>query len=225
MRIFALLIATLLIGASCQKPVEKPKTSEKPKAVGSDQVDKPVSESPIETVNREASKDADVTENPEKMKRPKLDKSATTQCLDVNTGDRFLLKKQTFPINFKPFENSCFVTTYDPEYEDPPLGSEISIYKDGRQIYKFDSRYNPNAATCWVKSVGFEDVNADELTDIIVTGKCGAKSGDIQGNEVFINDGKGFYTNVSANDKLENYKKIKDIADFARKNQQLFTRE
>ncbi len=145
------------------------------------------------------------------------------RCLDVDTGDKFLLKAQTFPIDFKPFENSCFVTAYDPEYEDPPLGCEISIYRDGKKIYGFDSRYNPDAATCWVEGVSFEDLSGDGLTDIIVAGKCGAKSGPIQGNEVFINTGKEFYTNIEANDRLENFSNLKDIAKFVRKNKQLFS--
>lgn len=156
-------------------------------------------------------------------KRANLKQKAMNLCLEVDTGDKFLLKPQTFPIDFKPFENSCFVTAYDPEYEDPPLGSEISIYKDGKKVYEFDSRYNPDAATCWVEAVSFEDLTDDGLIDVIVAGKCGAKSGPIQGNEVFINTGKAFYSNIDANDKLEGFSKVKDIANFVRENKQLFS--
>ncbi len=154
----------------------------------------------------------------------KTNSGRVEECRGVDTGDRFLLTSQTFPIDFKPFEKSCFVTTHDPEYDDPPLGSEISIYKDGQQIYKFDSRFNPNAATCWVNAVGFEDVNNDGLTDVIVVGQCGAKSDDILANEVYINTGTGFSTDIGANDQLEQFNKIKDIAEFVRKNKQLFSK-
>ena len=117
------------------------------------------------------------------------------------------------------------MTIHDPENNDPPIGSEIAVYKNGRKIYKFDTRYHSDAATCWVEAVSFQDLNADQLTDIIVVGQCGAKSGPIQGNEVFINTGNAFHTSVSANDKLEKLKKIKDIADFVKKNQTEFTPE
>lgn len=143
-------------------------------------------------------------------------------CENIDTGDNPVLKSQTFPIDFQPFEGSCFVTEHNPEYDDPPLGSEIYIYKNGKRIYQFSSRYNPDSATCWVEAVAFEDLNNDSLKDIIVAGKCGAKSGDVQGNEVFINDGKDFYTSVGANDKLDEFSKIKDIANFVRNNQEIF---
>jgi len=143
-------------------------------------------------------------------------------CLSVDTGAKVPLKSQTFPIDFEPFQNSCFVTVHDPEKADPPIGSEIAIYKNGQKIYKFDTRYHEDAATCWVEAVSFQDLNADKLTDIIVVGQCGAKSGPIQGNEVFINTGKAFHTSVKANDKLEELDKIEDIAQFVKKNQTEF---
>ena len=165
---------------------------------------------PVSTASKE--------ENPSKGES----KPTKEECYAVDTGDKFLLKSQTFPIDFEPFRNSCFVTSHDPEYDDPPLGSEISVYTNGKRVYKFDSRYNPNAATCWVKAVSFQDVTDDRLVDVIVIGQCGAKSGPIQGNEVFINTGTAFYTNVEANDSLEEFTTIKDVANFVRKNKKLF---
>jgi hypothetical protein len=149
-------------------------------------------------------------------------KLAKKKCEAIDTGDNILLKSQTFPFDEKPFEGSCFVTEHNAEFDDPPIGSEISIYKDGKRVYRFDSRYNPDSATCYVKAVAFEDLNDDGLMDVIVSGECGAKSGDLIGNEVFINTGNDFYTSTEANDKLEVFTKIKDVADFVRKNKKTF---
>ena len=99
------------------------------------------------------------TESQSEVSAP--DPKRVKECRSVDTGDRFVLKKQTFPIDFKPFEKSCFVTSHDPEYEDPPFGSVIEIFKDGKRVFEFDSRFNPEAATCWVKGVAFEDLTED----------------------------------------------------------------
>lgn len=174
----------------------------------------------------EANKNLENIENTANVEAPKESVSATMptkeECIKVDSGDKLVLESQTFPIDFKPFEGACFVTMHDAEYDDPPLGSEISIFKEGKQVYKFDSRFNPDAATCWVEAVAFEDLNADDLKDVIVVGKCGAKTGELFANEVFINTGKDFYTNISGNDALEQFDKIKDIADFVKKNEKLF---
>ena len=60
------------------------------------------------------------------------------ECESVDTGDNALLNAQTFPFDFEPFRNSCFVTSYNPEYDEPPMESEIAIYKGGKKV--FDSR-------------------------------------------------------------------------------------
>jgi len=155
---------------------------------------------------------------------PKPRTSPSEACTGLDTGEKAILKSQTFPIDFEPFKGSCFVTTHDPEFTDPPLGSEVGIFKDGTQIYQFDSSFDENSATCWVIAVGFRDINDDGLMDIVIAGKCGAKSGPIVTNEIQMNDGRGFYTNVAGNDELEKFTTIKEITDFARKNKQLFER-
>src|SRR5688572_2468173 len=43
-------------------------------------------------------------------------RSATLECQNVKAGDHKVYKKQTFAIDFEPFKDSCFVSTYDPEY-------------------------------------------------------------------------------------------------------------
>ena len=41
-------------------------------------------------------------------------------------------------------------------------------------------------------------------------------------NMVYVNTGRDFTTNEDANYKLADFKRIKDITDFVRKNQQIF---
>jgi hypothetical protein len=145
-----------------------------------------------------------------------------TDCTNIDAGDNAVLAKQTFPVDFAPFANSCFVTTYNPEYDDPPLESEFAIYKDGAKVFDFPSRFNGVEFGCWVDAVAFEDLNDDNLKDVIVAGKCSAKSGPYNENMVYANTGKDFTTNEEANSKLADFKRIKEISDFVRRNRQIF---
>ena len=149
-------------------------------------------------------------------------KVTKTECANIDAGDSAVFAKQTFPVDFAPFENSCFVTTYNPEYDDPPLESEFAIYKDGAKIFDFPSRFNGVEFGCWVDAVAFEDLNDDNLKDVIVAGKCSAKSGPYNENMVYANTGKDFTTSEEANSKLADYKRIKEISDFVRRNRQVF---
>ena len=171
--------------------------------------------------SRDAVKDqVAATKSPETNGKPAKKDSA--ECFAVDTGEKDILESRTFAIDFEPFKGSCFVTAHDAGRTDPPIGSVIAIYRDGKRIYEFNSRYNPNAAGCWVEDVSFQDLTEDGLTDVIVMGMCGAKSGDIRGNEVFVNTGKGFKTDVAANDRLERFQTVEEVVDFVRQNQQLF---
>ena len=143
-------------------------------------------------------------------------------CVNVNTGDKQLLENQTFPIDFAPFERSCFVTSYNPEYDEPPLEAEFAIYKDGKKVFDFPSQFNGVTFGCWVEAVAFEDLNGDNLKDIVVVGKCSAKTDDYNENMVYVNTGKAFTTNEDANYKISDFTKIKDIADYVKKNKQVF---
>ena len=151
---------------------------------------------------------------------PEKKEAAKTDCTKIDTGDKKLLKKQTFPIDFPPFEGSCFVTVHEPDFTDPPLGSEYAIYKDGKKIFDFPEQLK--GATCWVEAVAFEDLNGDKFKDIAIAGKCGAKMGDYNENRVYVNTGKAFTTNSDANYELDDFSTIKQINDFVRKNQKLF---
>ena len=143
-------------------------------------------------------------------------------CESVDTGDNALLNSQTFPINFEPFRNSCFVTAYNPEYDDPPMESEIAIYKDGRKVFDFPNQFNGVLTGCWIDAVSFQDLNADGLTDVIAVGKCSAKTAPYNENVLYVNTGKAFVTDENANYKLADFKKASDVADFVKRNQNLF---
>jgi hypothetical protein len=149
-------------------------------------------------------------------------KTTKADCLRVETGDNAILTAQTFPVDFAPFVNSCFVTSYNPEYDDPPMETEFAIYQDGKRVFDFPNRFNGVEFGCWVEGVAFEDLNADNLKDIVVAGKCSAKTAPYHENMVYVNTGNEFRTDENANLKLKDFKKIKEITDFARKNQQIF---
>lgn len=143
-------------------------------------------------------------------------------CEATDTGDNALLKSQTFPVTFEPFKNTCFVTSYNPEYDDPPLESEIAIYRGNKRVFDFPGQFNGVNTGCWVEAVAFQDLNGDRLTDIIVVGKCSAKTTPYHENVLYVNTGKAFVTNETANYELAELKKAGEIADFVKKKQQLF---
>lgn len=144
--------------------------------------------------------------------------SARKMCQETETGDADVLESQTFAINFEPFLDSCFVTTHNPEMDDPPLESEIAIYKDNKRIFDFPDQFLKRSTLCWVRAIGFDDLNGDNLVDIIVVGKCQAKMGDYNEHAVYANTGKGFTTDDGANSEIYELDNIKAIADHVRKN-------
>ncbi len=149
-------------------------------------------------------------------------KVTKADCAGVDVGDNAVMAKHTFRVDFAPFVNSCFVTSYNPEYDDPPLESEYAIYKDGAKVFDFPAQFNGVEFGCWVEAAAFEDLNDDNLKDVIVAGKCSAKSAPYSENMVYANTGKNFTTDETANSKLADFKRIKEITDFVRKNRQIF---
>ena len=149
--------------------------------------------------------------------------SATLQCQNLKAGKHKVYKKQTFAIDFEPFRNSCFVSTFDPEYgSDPPVQSEYAIYKNGEKVYDFPGQFNGANFGCWVDAVSFQDLNADKRNDVIVIGKCSGKSDTYNENSVFINDGNGFATRDDANMQLNEFTTIKQVAGFVEENRSMF---
>lgn len=150
--------------------------------------------------------------------------AATVSCSDLKRAELALDRKQTFAIDFPPFENSCFAVFHDPEFTAPALGAQYFIYRDGREVFEFPEQFNGGNVTCWVDAVAFEDVNADRLKDIIVAGKCGAKSGAYNENMVYINTGAHFKVNRNANLELMDFSKISQIKDYVREHPADFAR-
>lgn len=145
-------------------------------------------------------------------------------CNNLTRKGFALDKKQTFAIDFPPFEKSCFATFHDPEFTNPALGAQYFIYRDGRQAFNFPEQFNGGNATCWVDAVSFEDVNSDQLKDIIVVGKCGAKSEAYNENMVYINTGKDFKVNKDANMEMMDFSEITQIKDYVREHQEDFAK-
>jgi hypothetical protein len=114
------------------------------------------------------------------------------------------------------------VTLHDPEFDDPALGSEFYIFKDGREAYKFPNAFNGVTSGCWAEGVAFQDLDEDGLTDVIIAGMCSAKTASYSENMVYVNKGNEFATSEDANYTLEKFKKIKDIADFVKRNKEQF---
>lgn len=152
-------------------------------------------------------------------------KSTADSCPPVKQAGKRQIKSQTFPFNFKPFTNACFVTFASLEEmldeKDVPRGSTFHIYQNGESVLDLPDAFDGQTA-CWIEGVAFKDLNADGLTDIILAGSClGAKS-SYPSNAIYVNNGEDFTTNGEANQKLENFKKLSEIEAFAKKNQGLF---
>jgi hypothetical protein len=160
--------------------------------------------------------------SPESTPEGAAGQSATLACQSVDTGEYDLYKKQTFAIDFDPFHNSCFVTSHNPKYSDPPIESKFAIYRNGKQVFDFPSQFNGRNSGCWIDAVSFQDLNDDKKTDVIVVSKCEAKMGDYNENSVYVNTGKAFTTREDANMQLGEMTSVKQVADFVRENRSMF---
>lgn len=147
-----------------------------------------------------------------------------SSCADLKRKGYALDKKQTFALDFAPFEKSCFATFHDPEFTNPALGAQYFIYRNGAEIFSFPEQFNGGNASCWVDAVSFEDVNADNLKDIIIVGKCGGKTDAYNENMVYINTGKDFKVNKDANMEMMDYTKTGQIKEYIREHQESFAK-
>ncbi|MGB7068253.1 MAG: hypothetical protein WBD22_02050 [Pyrinomonadaceae bacterium] len=212
-QIFAVVL-TAFCGFACSNAAKtndtiKPSATRTPTA-------EPVAEASIASTTAPAVREARASKASDSIPASKA------ECETVDTGDNVVQKSQSFAIDFAPFKGACFVTSYNPEYDEPPMESEFAIFKDGKKTFDFPSRFNGVTFGCSVDAVTFQDLNGDLLTDIIVVGKCTAKTAPYNENMVYVNTGSGFITNEEANYKLTELKKAKDIADLVQKNKELF---
>lgn len=183
--------------------------------------------SPAESANIQNSNIANADETAEAGKKAAettTRKSPPNECFGLKKEGFMLDKKQTFPLDFPPFEKSCFAVFHDPEFTDPALGAQFFVYRDGKEIFEFPEQFNGGNATCWVDAVAFDDVNKDDLKDILVVGKCGAKSGSYNENMAYINTGRDFKVNKEANMEMMDFSKISQMKDFIEKHQGSFAK-
>jgi hypothetical protein len=205
-KLFLVLIACVLALSACSGNVENTKQT-------------PTNANIANTAANEGSARATPTATPNKTNETEAAKS---ECYKVKTGDNVVQKSQTFPVNFEPFKGGCFVTSYNPEYDNPPMETQFAIYKSGKKVFDFPDQFNGATFGCWVDAVAFQDVNHDNLTDIIVIGKCSTKGGPYNENTIYINTGKTFLTRPDGNNRLGDFKTTKEVADFAEDNPQIF---
>ncbi len=156
---------------------------------------------------------------------PAAKSASADRCGEPKMAGKVLIKKQMFPVDFKPFEGSCFVTFASKEEmlddKDVPRGSTFYIFKDGKQVFAFPDAFGGQPA-CWIEGVSFTDLNGDGLTDVALAGSCLAAKNSYPSNAVYVNSGTAFTTNGDANTKLENLKTLKEIEAFATKNAKRF---
>lgn len=175
--------------------------------------------------NSSAGKSGDApktADNKQTAAKTTLDKSA---CLKASIESKKLIPAQTFVFDYEPFKGACFVTFASKaemvDDSDVPRGSKFYIYKDGKQIYEFEDAFDGQTA-CWVEGVGFEDLNADGKTEVIIAGSClGAKDSYPQ-NAVYLNLNDDFKTFAGSNQSLENLKTVKEISEYVKKNKNKF---
>lgn len=204
-----LLIVIHIIGifiAGCSDNSENQQNS----TIANSNIAVPETTQSIEPVAQNATENIEITQN--------------TSCGELKKTGFALDKKQTFAVDFAPFEKSCFATFHDPEFTNPALGAQYFIYKNGREVFNFPEQFNGGNATCRVDAVSFEDVNGDKLKDIIVIGKCGAKSDDYNENMVYINTGKDFKVNKDANIEMMDFSKVSQIQNYVREHQKSFAK-
>ena len=216
--LYFLLIFLTVFGCSTSenKEVTKPENTQREKVIVSN----------TSTQNSNLTSEANQKEDVKNanVANQKVETKDDSACQNLTQKGFLLDKKQTFPIDFKPFEKSCFVTFHDPEFSNPPLGSQFFVYKNGQEIFNFPDQFNGGNTTCWVESVAFEDINDDSLKDILIVGKCGAKSEAYNENMVYLNTGKDFVTNVEANVEMLDFTKVSQIKDYVKKNQPMFSK-
>lgn len=155
-----------------------------------------------------------VIKTPEKPAENKSEDSGDETCKLLKKQGYTLDKKQTFAIDFAPFQKSCFVVFHNPEFVDSYLGAQYFIYRNGKEIFRFPEQFNGGNTPCSVKDVAFEDLNDDNLTDIIIAGKCGAKGDDYNENMVYINTGKQFETDKTDNMEMIDFETVSDIKQY-----------
>jgi len=212
--LFLMITALFALSTACVISSNSTKTTEQPKAT--ETVNKPT-----ETTAKNTEK-KDNKETEAKKTESSGDKSA---CLKATMDGKRLIADQTFVFDHKPFPKSCFVTFASKEdmldEKDVPRGSTFHIFKDGKLDYDFPDAFDGQAA-CWVEAVGFEDLNGDGDTDVIIAGSCLGAKDSYPSNAIYENYNDDFRTYASQNAAIENLKSVGEIKDYVKKNKNKF---
>lgn len=200
--------------ASCTFSVNPTKNTEPPKT--NENTNKPA-ENAAKTPEKKDTKETET-----KKTESGGDKSA---CLKAAMDGKRLIANQTFAFDYEPFRKSCFVTFGSKQEmldeKDVPRGSTFHIFKDGELVYDFEDAFDGMPA-CWVEAVGFEDLNGDGKTEVIIAGSCLAAKDSYPMNAIYENYQDDFRTYRVQNESLDSFKTVKEISDFAKKNKDKF---
>lgn len=210
-----ILAAIALLVASCSVTTSRTALTEQSPNTTTSATPKP-SEETAKTTNKDNKETA--TKKPESSG----DKSA---CLTARMDGRKLIAEQTFVFDYEPFPKSCFVTFGNLsdmlDDKDIPRGSTFHIYKNGELVYDFEDAFDGQPA-CWVEGVGFEDLNGDGKTEVIIAGSCLSAKDSYPMNAIYENYQDDFRTYRVQNESLDGFKTVKQISDFAKKNNAKF---
>jgi hypothetical protein len=196
-------------------------TSSQPAQTAQNTVNTAATSKPADDAAKNTSKDNKETPA-KKTESGGADKSA---CLKASMDGKRLIADQTFVFDYKPFPKSCFVTFASKaemlDEKDVPRGSTFHIFKDGKLEYDFPDAFDGQTA-CWVEGVGFDDLNGDGDTDVIIAGSCLGAKNSYPSNAVYENYNDDFRTYSSQNQNLENLKTVGEIKDYVKKNKDKF---
>lgn len=169
-------------------------------------------------VDTAPAEEAKTTETKSTPVKSSIDKST---CLKAKKDGMRLIASQTFVFDHEPFTGSCFVTFGNiddmVDETDVPRGSTFHIFKDGKIVYDFPDAFAGTPA-CWVEAVGFNDLNGDGKTDVVIAGRCLAARDSYQQNAVFVNTGTKFTTDENANESLNEFETVKAISQYVERN-------
>lgn len=212
----AVIVFGLIFNACSKTSADNQKQTEQPKSAESKTENGAAQSKPNEPAKTELNAATPAKNN------PSVDKSA---CLKAKMDGKKLIADQTFVFDFEPFPKSCFVTFASKEDmvddNDVPRGSTFHIYKDGEIVYDFEDAFDGQPA-CWVEGVGFEDLNGDGKKEVIIAGSCLGARDSYPMNAIYENYQDDFHTYASQNEALSNFKTVKQIADYAKKNPKQF---
>lgn len=179
---------------------------------------------PAEETTKNTTKDTNKDSKETETKKPEStgDKAA---CLTAKMDGKRLIADQTFVFDYEPFPKSCFVTFASKEdmldENDVPRGSTFHIFKDGKNVYDFEDAFDGMSA-CWVEGVGFEDLNGNGKTEVIIAGSCLGAKDSYSMNAIYENYQDDFRTYRIQNENLDSFKTVKEITDYAKKNNDKF---